>query len=116
MAEPQGGRGLPRSFFELIETVDKPVLVDFWAAWCGPCRMVSPAIERVAREYSGRLLAVKVNVDERQAIASRYQVQAIPTIMMFWKGQPVMRLQGALPYEAIREHIEANWPSRAAPV
>ena len=116
MTEPQPSRSLPRSFFELIETADKPVLVDFWAAWCGPCRMVSPAIERVAREYSGRLLAVKVNVDEKQAIASRFQIQAIPTIMLFWKGQPVMRLQGAQPYEAIRSHLEANWPRQAARV
>ncbi len=113
MADTQGGRNLPKSFLELVETSDKPVLVDFWAAWCGPCRTVSPAIERIAREYSGRLLTVKINVDDRQAIASRFQVQAIPTIMMFWKGEAVMRLQGAQPYEAIRRHVEASWPREA---
>ncbi len=116
MADGNSSRGLPKSFYELVETADKPVLVDFWAAWCGPCRMVSPIIERIARAYAGRLLAVKVNVDERQAIASRYQVQAIPTIMMFWKGAPIMRLQGAHPYEAIRSQIEAYWPAEAARV
>ncbi len=108
-----GNQSLPKSFAELIRTSDRPVLVDFWAEWCGPCRMVSPAVERLAREYSGRLLTVKVNVDEKQALANSYQVQAIPTIMMFFTGQPVMRLQGAQPYQAIRRAIEAHWPQGA---
>jgi thioredoxin 1 len=102
--------GLPKSFSELVETSDKPVLVDFWAEWCGPCRMVSPAIARVARAYSGRLLTVKVNVDEKRAVAERYQIQAIPTIMLFHKGRTLMRLQGAQPYENILRSIEDAWP------
>jgi thioredoxin len=102
---------LPKSFFQLIETSDKPVLVDFWAEWCGPCRMVSPAVERLAKEYAGRLLAVKINVDRKPELASRFEVQSIPTILMFWKGNAVMRLQGAMPYEALRRSIEANWPA-----
>ena len=102
--------GLPASIFELLETSSLPVLVDFWAEWCGPCRAVSPAVERIACEYAGRLLAVKINVDRKPGVAARYDVQAIPTIMLFWKGEPVMRLQGAQPFEAIRGALEAHWP------
>jgi len=102
--------GRPKSFEELIRTSERPVLVDFWAEWCGPCRTVSPTVERLAREYSGRLLTVKINVDQKPEIAGRYAVSSIPTIMMFWRGEPVMRLQGAQPYNAIRQHIEGSLP------
>jgi thioredoxin len=101
-------QNLPKSFFELIERSDKPVLVDFYADWCGPCKIVSPLIQRIAKEYAGRLVAVKVNVDLKQDIAMKYDVQAIPTIMMFSKGAAVMRLQGAYPYEALKSNIDAS--------
>ncbi len=104
---------LPPSFFDLIATSDRPVLVDFWADWCGPCRVVSPIVERIAREYKGRLLTVKINVDLKPGVATRYEVEAIPTIMLFWKGEPVMRLQGAQPYAAIRQALVAHWPAGA---
>lgn len=97
---------LPKSFFDLINTSEKPVLVDFWAEWCGPCRMVSPAVERIASEMKGRLLTVKVNVDTKQHVAGHYQVRSIPTIMLFKNGEPVMRLTGAQPYESIKNEIE----------
>ncbi len=97
---------LPKSFFELIETSDKPVLVDFYADWCGPCKMVSPAIKRVAGDFKGRIVTIKINVDKKQQIAARYQIQSIPTIMMFYKGKDIMRLTGAYPYEAIRAEVE----------
>lgn len=102
---------LPRSFEELIFTSDKPVLVDFWAEWCMPCRIVSPTIEQIAKEYSGRLITVKVNVDEKQLIASRYQIASIPSVMMFWKGQPLFRIVGVQPADEIRRKIEEHWPA-----
>lgn len=104
---------LPASFFELVRISEKPVLVDFWAEWCGPCRLVSPVIEKLAREYSGLLLTVKVNVDRKPLIAQAFQVQGIPTIMLFWKGEPRMRLTGAYPYEAIKKNLQENWPRDA---
>jgi thioredoxin-like negative regulator of GroEL len=73
--------------------------------------MVSPVVERLTREYAGRLLAVKINVDRKPEVASRFEVQSIPTIMMLWKGRAVMRLQGAQPYAALRQAIEASWPA-----
>ena len=97
---------LPKTFEELIVLSELPVLVDFWAEWCGACRMVSPAIQQIARELKGKILTVKVNVDKKQQIAAKYQITGIPTIMMFHKGQILMRLTGALPYEALRAEVE----------
>lgn len=91
-------------------TSDKPVLVDFWAAWCIPCQAVSPIVEQIAKEFSGRLLTVKVNIDQKQHIALRYQIGSIPTVMMFWKGQPVMRIIGVQSFEQIKQQIKAQWP------
>jgi thioredoxin len=105
--------GLPPSFFELVRTSQVPVLVDFWAEWCGPCRIVSPTIERLARENLGRILTVKVNVDRKPQVAQAFEIQGIPTIMLFWRGEPRMRLTGAYPYEAILQNIQENWPHGA---
>jgi len=96
----------PPSFDELIRTSDFPVLVDFWAEWCGPCRMVSPVVEEIAREFSGRIVTIKVNVDRKPHIAAQFQVQGIPTIMIFWKGQPIMRTTGAQSRSQLEEQIE----------
>jgi thioredoxin 1 len=101
---------LPRSFDELITTSDKPVLVDFWAAWCVPCQMVSPIVEQIAKAYSGRLITVKVNVEEKQNIAAPYQIVSIPTVMMFWKGQALLRIIGVQTFEEIKQQIDAHWP------
>jgi thioredoxin len=97
---------LPKSFFDLINTSEKPVLVDFWAEWCGPCRMVSPAVEKIASEMKGKLLTIKVNVDKKQHVAGQYQINSIPTIMLFKNGEPIMRLTGAHPYESLKKEIE----------
>jgi len=101
---------LPGSFEKLITESDMPVLVDFWAEWCGACRMVSPVIQRIAGEFKGRLLAVKVNVDQKQHLAAKYQTTSIPTIMMFYKGDVLMRLTGAYPYDALKTEILKHLP------
>lgn len=105
-----GKNKLPKSFDALIKESNLPVLVDFWVAWCRPCRMVSPTVERIAKEMKGKLLTVKVNVDRKQHVASKYQIESIPTIMLFHKGQALMRLAGALPYDALKAEVEEHLP------
>ena len=78
---------------EVLES-EIPVLVDFWAVWCGPCRMIAPTVDAVAEEYAGRAKVVKLNVDDRPDIAGRYGIQSIPTLVLFKGGQPVDRLMG----------------------
>ena len=99
---------LPQSFSELIQKSEVPVVVDFWAEWCGPCKMVSPVLEKLAQEFKGKLMVIKINVDRKPHIAAQYQVQSIPTIMMFHKGNQKMRLVGALPYEGIKQEVMKN--------
>jgi len=103
-------RPLPPSFNELVRDSDKPVLVDFYADWCGPCKMVSPAIQRLARENKDRFLTVKIDTDRKQILARQYDITGIPTIMLFHKGKVLMRLSGAYPYEALKAEIEKALP------
>ena len=82
-----------------------PVLVDFWAPWCGPCRMVAPSVEQLAREFDGRAVVGKLNVDENPAVAGRYNIMSIPTLLIFKNGAVVDQIVGAQPLEALRQRL-----------
>lgn len=90
---------------EVLES-DIPVMVDFWAEWCVPCRMIAPIVERLAQRYAGRLKVVKLDVDANQDLAIQYQVMSIPTLLFFKNGQPVDRIIGAVSEQAIIQKIE----------
>ncbi len=90
---------------EIIHGRD-PVLVDFWAPWCGWCRKLAPSFERLASEYAGRVKFVKVNVDEEPGLAERYGVQGLPTLKFFCEGEPVHEIFGYLPEPVLRSKIE----------
>jgi len=84
-----------------------PVLVDFWAPWCGPCRMVAPVIDELAAEYDGKVVIAKVNTDENQVIPGKFGIMGIPSIILFKGGAEVERLVGARPKKALAERLDA---------
>lgn len=88
---------------------DKPVMVDFWAEWCGPCRMVGPIVEEVAKEYSDKAVVGKLNVDNNPAVAQKYGIRSIPTILFFKNGEVVDRQVGAVPKTALVKKLEAQF-------
>lgn len=94
------------SFESLLQHSPVPVLVDFWADWCGPCKMMEPVLKKIAKHYGDRLKIIKVNVDQNPAAANFYRIQSIPTLIMFWKDRPLMELKGAMPYEKLQQQIE----------
>jgi thioredoxin 1 len=83
----------------------KPVIVDYWAEWCGPCRMIAPVLEEIAGEYADKIEVVKLNVDENPVIAQRYQILAIPTLNVFQNGEVVKQIKGAKPKAALLKDL-----------
>jgi len=86
---------------------DKLVMVDFWAVWCGPCRMIAPSIEELAKEYEGKIKVAKLNTDENPDVASRYKIMGIPTVMFFKKGEKLDQVVGAVPKPQLKAKIDA---------
>ncbi|MBS9768853.1 MAG: thioredoxin [Flavobacteriaceae bacterium] len=95
------------NFEEVVLKSDKPVLVDFWAEWCGPCRMVGPIVEELAKEYDGKAVITKMNVDENAEVTAKYGIRNIPTILFFKNGEVVDKTVGALPKGKLAEKLDA---------
>lgn len=91
---------------EVIDS-DKPVLVDFWADWCGPCRMLSPVIDEIAKEYAGKVKVCKVNVDNNQLLANEFGIRGIPSLLIFKKGEILDRLVGVQPKSVISGKLDS---------
>jgi thioredoxin 1 len=95
------------TFDEVVLQSDKPVLVDFWAAWCGPCRMVGPIIDEISKDYEGKAVVGKVDVDANQEFAAKYGVRNIPTVLVFHKGEVVARQVGVAQKSTYSNAIDA---------
>ncbi|WP_407401804.1 thioredoxin [Chryseobacterium sp.] len=96
------------SFQEMVLNSDKPVLVDFWAVWCGPCRTLGPIIEDVATDFEGKAVVGKVDVDNNQEVSMKYGIRNIPTVLIFKNGEVVDKLVGVSPKEVIAEKLSAH--------
>jgi thioredoxin 1 len=96
------------SFDEEVLKSDTPVLVDYWAEWCGPCKMVAPVLEEIAKEYSGRLKICKLNIDENEATPPKYGIRGIPTLMLFKNGNVEATKVGALSKSQLAAFIDSN--------
>jgi thioredoxin 1 len=94
------------NFKQEVTDSDIPVMIDFWAAWCGPCRMIAPFVEEASKEYNGKLKVGKIDVDNNQKIASEYSIMSIPAVMFFKNGQVVDQIIGAVPKKTLFDRIE----------
>jgi thioredoxin 1 len=94
-------------FQEKVLQASLPVIVDFWAGWCMPCRAIAPALERIAAEYDGRLIVAKVDVDENPEHPQKFGIQGIPTLLMIHQGREVNRIVGAFPEATVKKAVEA---------
>jgi thioredoxin 1 len=95
-----------RNFDEEIKGAELPVIVDFWAEWCGPCKMIAPILEEIAQEKEGQLIVGKLNVDEALQVARRYEIMSIPTLMVFRDGEPVKRVIGAMSKASLLRELQ----------
>lgn len=96
------------SFASDVLAVEQPVLVDLWAAWCGPCRMIAPLVHELANEFAGRAKVVKLNVDENPETAARFEISSIPTLLIFKKGRLVDRITGFTSKKSLAARLEAQ--------
>lgn len=96
------------NFEELVLKSDKPVMVDFWAEWCGPCRMVGPVVEELGKEYDGKAVVGKLNVDNNPGISMKYGIRSIPTILFFKNGEVVDRSVGAVPKPQLAQKLQGQ--------
>jgi thioredoxin 1 len=94
--------------FDQIISSDKPVLVDFWAEWCGPCKMIGPVVEELAGDYEGKAVVGKLNVDENPTVTARFGVRSIPTLLVFKGGQIVDKQVGAVPKSVLAQKLQAQ--------
>jgi thioredoxin 1 len=99
---------LTDSNFDQIIKSDKPVLVDFWAEWCGPCKMIGPVVEELAGDYEGKAVVAKLNVDENPQVTARFGVRSIPTLLVFKNGQIVDKQIGAVPKSVLASKLQAQ--------
>ena len=98
---------LPKSFSELIKNHDKPILVDFWADWCGPCKMLSPVIAELSKEWKDKVTVIKVNTDQKSDIATQYGIRSIPTVILFKNGNEAKRVNGVMSLAQLKKSFES---------